>query len=98
MKMFNYETIMFAHIDCREGDPVDFMVKSTEKNLVLCVQATKEYLDGIVALQKQIREKYEPQFEKEGRELDWKEYSDKEELDVRGAMWSKDEYKNLFYT
>lgn len=89
--------IRFAQIDLRDHDLItSYRLPATKTNLELMIQMSREYLDGLVALQEGLRTKYLSKFETnvpDDKEIDEDKYDE-----LRSVTWEKKEYQNLFYT
>lgn len=96
----------FDMIDCKDGyfilgTAADYVMRTNENNLEILGKARIKYLAGLVKLQEEIRQEFEPQLEEITDEnmlsvADARELRDK--LDGKYSIYNNPDFRNLYYT
>lgn len=98
--------INFDMIDCKDGyfllgTDADYVMRTNENNLEVIGKARIKYLDGLVKLQKEIRQEFEPQLEEitDDNMLSVDDARDlRDELDAKHAIYNNPDFRNLWYS
>jgi hypothetical protein len=91
-------SISFSHMDCKDGGPTFTNQEEytrQPKNQAILEVAQFEYLTKVRALQKEIREKFGPQLELKGSDVEPDEDLKKEVADIHAGTY--DMFSDIYY-